>query len=124
MYDGKHEAIISEELFQKAASNAANIIYQLYHIKTGHYAFTYNEEKGVSATATGVIYSKDGYVITNDHIYDGVVSAKFKIYTHDNKMYSAEYVAGDTRSDLAVLKITNAKNVSFKAVVVALSPMT
>ena len=29
-------------------------------------------------------------------------------------MYSADYVAGDTRSDLAVLKISDAKNVTFK----------
>ena len=76
--------------------------------------YVYNTEKGISATATGVIYSKDGYVITNDHIYDGIAGAKFKVYTHDNKMYSADYIAGDTRSDLAVLKITNAENVTFK----------
>ena len=54
-----------------------------------------------------MIYSADGYVVTNDHIYDGVASAKFKVYTHDGKMLSADYVAGDTRSDLAVLKIQN-----------------
>lgn len=76
--------------------------------------YVYNNEDGIASTATGVIYSKDGYIITNDHIYDGVVAAKFKIYTHDKKMYSAEYIAGDTRSDLAVLKITNANNVTFK----------
>lgn len=76
--------------------------------------YVYNSESGIASTATGVIYSEDGYIITNDHIYDGVVAAKFKIYTHDKKMYSADYVAGDTRSDLAVLKITNANNTTFK----------
>lgn len=76
--------------------------------------YVYNAEEGISATATGVIYTKDGYIITNDHIYDGVVAPKFKVYTHDKKMYSATYVAGDTRSDLAVLKITDANSATFK----------
>lgn len=66
--------------------------------------YVYNDS-GIAGTASGVIYTKDGYVVTNDHIYADVSSPKFKVYTHDNVMYSATYVAGDTRSDLAVLKI-------------------
>ena len=64
---------------------------------------------GKAANASGVIYSKDGYIVTNDHIYSDIVSAKFKIYTYDNKEYDAEYVAGDKVSDLAVLKVKDAK---------------
>lgn len=62
---------------------------------------------GIGANASGVIYSKDGYIITNDHIYSEVGAAKFKIYTYDGKEYDADYVAGDKVSDLAVLKIKN-----------------
>ena len=51
------------------------------------------------------MYSKDGYIITNDHIYSSVPNPKFKIHTFDGKEYDAQYVAGDTVSDLAVLKI-------------------
>lgn len=58
-----------------------------------------------ASSGSGVVYSEDGYIITNDHIYDGVSAAKFKIYMSDGNEYDAEYVAGDTRSDLAVLKI-------------------
>ena len=64
----------------------------------------YNKE-GKSAQASGVIYSKDGIVITNDHIYSEIKSPQFKIYTHDGKEYTAEFIAGDIVSDLAVLKI-------------------
>ncbi|MBE6780940.1 MAG: serine protease [Ruminococcaceae bacterium] len=64
----------------------------------------YNE-KGSASYASGVIYSKDGYIVTNDHIYSSVAAPKFKIYTQDGKEYDAEYVAGDTVSDLAVLKM-------------------
>ncbi len=62
---------------------------------------------GKGSMASGIIYSKDGYIITNDHIYSEVASPKFKIHTADGKEYDAKYVAGDTVSDLAVLKIEN-----------------
>ncbi len=59
------------------------------------------------SSASGVIYTESGYIITNDHIYDGIGAAKFKVYTADGHEYAADYVAGDTRSDIAVLKITD-----------------
>ena len=62
--------------------------------------------------ASGIIFSEDGYIVTNDHIYSEVPAAKFRIYTHDGKEYTAKYVAGDQVSDLAVLKVDGAK---FKA---------
>ena len=55
--------------------------------------------------ASGIVFSKDGYIVTNDHIYSEVPAAKFRVYTHDGKEYDAKYVAGDQISDLAVLKI-------------------
>lgn len=71
----------------------------------------YNEN-GEASNATGVIYSEDGYVITNDHIYSQISAPKFRIYMYDGSEHTAEYVAGDTVSDLAVLKING--NESFK----------
>lgn len=60
---------------------------------------------GKGSQASGVIYTEDGYVVTNDHIYSEIAAPKFKIYTYDGKEYDAKYVAGDKVSDLAVLKI-------------------
>lgn len=59
--------------------------------------------------ASGIIFSDDGYIVTNDHIYKNIPNAKFKIHTHDGTEYDAKYVAGDNISDLAVLKIDNCK---------------
>ncbi len=64
----------------------------------------YNEN-GSMSDASGVIYTADGYIITNDHIYSSVGAPKFKIYMYDGTEYDASYVAGDLVSDLAVLKI-------------------
>ena len=60
---------------------------------------------GNGSQASGVFYSEDGYIVTNDHIYSEVGAPKFKVYTSDGKEYDAKYVAGDQVSDLAILKI-------------------
>lgn len=70
----------------------------------------YNSQGNMS-DASGVIYSKEGYIVTNDHIYSEVGAPKFKIYMHDGTERSATYVAGDTISDLAVLKLDNASDI-------------
>ncbi len=63
------------------------------------------DKEGIKGYASGVVYSEDGYIITNDHIYSEIPSARFKIYSNDGNIYDAKFVAGDTRSDLAVLKV-------------------
>lgn len=68
----------------------------------------YNEH-GKASDASGVIYSEDGYIVTNDHIYSEIGAPKFKVFMHDGTEYNAVYVAGDTVSDLAVLKIEGGK---------------
>lgn len=55
--------------------------------------------------ASGVVYTSDGYIVTNDHIYADVPSAEFVVTLYDGTNYTAKFVAGDTRSDLAVLKV-------------------
>ncbi len=65
---------------------------------------------GNVGSASGVIYSKDGYIVTNDHIYESVPKAKFIVRLSNGKEYKASFVAGDTRSDLAVIKIDEKVN--------------
>lgn len=65
----------------------------------------YNSSMSEYGLASGVVYSKDGYIVTNDHIYDSVANAKFLVRFSDGTESKASYVAGDVRSDLAVLKL-------------------
>lgn len=55
--------------------------------------------------ASGVIYSEDGYIVTNDHVYADVPDPQFLVTLADGRQLDAQLVAGDARSDLAVLKI-------------------
>jgi len=58
--------------------------------------------KGVSL-GTGVIMSKDGYIITNNHVIAGCDS--IYIVAVDNFAYDAKIVGTDSDSDLALLKV-------------------
>lgn len=87
----------------KTALTAAGVYKDCAKSVVGILVYNSNGDMG---QASGVIYSKDGYIVTNDHIYSTVSAAKFKVYTEDGKEYNAVYVAGDTRSDLAIIKIT------------------
>lgn len=71
--------------------------------------------KTLMGYASGVVYTEDGYIVTNDHIYAEVASPKFLVTLYDGSIYDAEFIAGDTRSDLAVLKInaTGLKKATF-----------
>jgi len=68
---------------------------------------TYNPSSGKGGYASGIIMTKDGYILTNDHIYASIPNAKFLITLNDGTEYKAKYVSGDTRSDIAILKITD-----------------
>jgi len=56
-----------------------------------------------TAYGSGVVYSSDGYILTNDHCIDGADT--IKITTWDNQTYDAVLVATDPNTDLAVLKV-------------------
>jgi S1-C subfamily serine protease len=53
---------------------------------------------------SGVVVSKDGYILTNNHVIEGAdeIIVEFK---DDNEEYKAEIVGVDPATDLAVLKI-------------------
>lgn len=52
---------------------------------------------------SGVIYSEDGYIITNNHVISGASSIKVTLY--DGTECDASLVAADSQTDVAVIKI-------------------
>lgn len=52
---------------------------------------------------SGVIISKDGYIVTNNHVIDG--ASKITVTTTDEKSYTATLIGRDAKTDLAVIKI-------------------
>lgn len=55
------------------------------------------------ASGSGVIMSKDGYIITNNHVVDG--SSEINVTLSNRKSYKATLVGTDPNTDLAVIKV-------------------
>jgi serine protease Do/serine protease DegQ len=52
---------------------------------------------------SGFIISKDGYIVTNDHVVRDAESVQVKL--SNDKVYEAKVVGGDQKTDIAVIKI-------------------
>ena len=56
-----------------------------------------------SGTGSGVIYSEDGYIVTNNHVIE--MDGEIEVTLYDNRKFKAEIVGTYPKSDLAVLRI-------------------
>ena len=56
-----------------------------------------------SGTGSGVIYTADGYILTNNHVVE--FADEFDITLHDNREFKARLVGADPSTDMAILKI-------------------
>ena len=59
--------------------------------------------KDGTSVGTGVIFREDGYILTNYHVLEGGSSCTVAL--SNNRSYEAQYVAGDAKNDLAVVKV-------------------
>lgn len=60
-------------------------------------------EVPISALGSGVIISRDGYIITNNHVVENADNIVIKLY--DGSEHEAELVGADPQTDLAMVKI-------------------
>lgn len=56
-----------------------------------------------SGTGSGFVWDTSGHVVTNFHVLDG--GRSFEVSLQDQQSYTATYVGGDPRKDIAVLQI-------------------
>ena len=56
---------------------------------------------------SGVIVTKDGYILTNNHVVDG--ADEVKVTLTDGREFTAKVVGRDPRSDIAVVKVAASK---------------
>ena len=61
------------------------------------------QKQTVRALGSGVIVSKDGYILTNNHVVKG--AEKLTVVMEDKKKFSAKVIGTDPQSDVAVVKI-------------------
>ena len=62
------------------------------------------EERSVPrGVGSGFIISKDGYIMTNNHVVDG--ASKITVTMNDGREYQAKVIGTDKRTDIALIKI-------------------
>lgn len=82
------EELTAQEIYQKVNPSVVTVLAQL--------------EDGVSV-GTGVIFTQDGYILTNYHVVAG--GRDCGITLDNGRSYEVKYVAGDADNDLAILKV-------------------
>lgn len=74
------------------------------------FQFGVPEEVIPKGQASGVIFTPDGYMLTNNHVVEG--AAELKVTLYDGKQYSAKLIGRDPKTDLAVIKV-DARNLPY-----------
>ncbi|MBZ7945999.1 DegQ family serine endoprotease [Campylobacter sp. RM10541] len=69
-----------------------------------------NDKEVISSLGSGVIISKDGYIVTNNHVVEDADTITVNLPGSDTE-YKAKLIGKDPKTDLAVIKI-DAKNLS------------
>ncbi|HEY2713594.1 MAG TPA: trypsin-like peptidase domain-containing protein [Chthoniobacterales bacterium] len=63
----------------------------------------------LQSLGSGFIVDPAGYIVTNEHVVERAADLKIEVITNDNKTYKARYIAGDSKKDLAFIKIDSDK---------------
>jgi len=89
--------VLSESISQQKGSLFGDDFWDQFFFNTP------SRPERVTGVGSGFIISKDGYIITNNHVLKDAV--KVKIITINQDEYTAKIVGTDPKTDLALLKI-------------------
>ncbi len=70
-----------------------------------------NTERLERSLGSGVVISKDGYIVTNNHVVEGAES--IRIAFNDRETYQAEIIGTDPATDVALIKIDPTRDLPF-----------
>lgn len=62
-------------------------------------------EPDMSDTASGIIFSSEGHILTNHHVIQHVLSDSVRVKLRDGRLVHARIVGSDPKTDIAVLKL-------------------
>ena len=105
--DGNSANFTEGSIAEVANRVSASVVSIVTEVKTTSYNFFYGPTESTGeAAGTGIIVSKDGYILTNKHVIEG--ATKIYIVLHDGNVYKDVTLVGtDPLNDVAYLKINN-----------------
>ncbi len=81
------------------AANVNSIVGITTTITTNYFGY----ETTSAASGSGIVYTSDGYILTNYHVIED--SSSITVTTYDGTAYDAELIGYDESNDIAVLKV-------------------
>ena len=67
----------------------------------------------LQSLGSGFIVDPAGYIVTNQHVVERAADLKIQVTTNNGKTYSAHYITGDDKKDLAFIKIESQESFPF-----------
>lgn len=98
------------ELVEKAQPSVVSIATTIKVPRRNLFSRSQGSSQGPSGS--GFLISSDGFVVTNNHVIDGV--EKVFVRLHNGKDLEAEIVGTDAETDIALLKVTGSDFTPFK----------
>ena len=107
----KREALnaLNEEDFVEASELSTSSVVFIKNLntikyRTGHWSDWFFEPRAAQrvSTGSGVIFSTDGYIVTNNHVIEDADEIEI---IHNKRTYKAELIGTDPSTDIAVIKV-------------------
>ena len=91
----------------------STVVINMYSTSAAQYGnFSFNtetESESMVGTASGIVMSEDGYIITNEHVCvnekTGQPYSRLEVVLYNGATYTAKVIGSDADTDLAVIKI-------------------
>lgn len=99
---------IKDATEDEEALTASEVYKKVEHSIVGVMVYGNSESLKAEGQGSGIIISKDGYIVTNAHVIGNSKTAKATVLINSDtskKEYEAKIIGLDTKTDLAVLKI-------------------
>ncbi|MGK7397150.1 MAG: trypsin-like peptidase domain-containing protein [Candidatus Cyclobacteriaceae bacterium M3_2C_046] len=102
------ETVMADKDFVAASSKSTTSVVYIKTVSQTRYGnswfeYFFGDRTGQTiSSGSGVIYTSDGYIITNNHVIDGADQIEV---IHNKQPYPAVLVGSDPSTDIAILKI-------------------
>lgn len=105
-YHSSTDGVLNTDFVAASAASTPSVVYitTLANSSNGNWMdwFFNGGNQNTAGSGSGIIFSKDGYIVTNNHVIES--ADKIEVM-HNRKSYAAKLVGLDPSTDLAVLKI-------------------
>lgn len=110
LYEAVNDTIVLIKVYMNQSANEYGGYYDYFFGYGDEYGSSQkNDEPIYAGYGSGIVFTEDGYILTNAHVVDDAVKLVVEVndYQDDSKTYEYEatVIGSDTSTDIAVIKI-------------------